>query len=662
MLIFSLVTSCCFFAFGPEASTSKPGFQNRATFFFDPGMELEISSLTRTAPLNFTNNSAIAAEADSGSGTQADPYVIEYRLIECNGTGSGIIFQDTTAYTIVRHCEINESGSSFGADASILINNATNIQLINVTLTDADACNLEIVYSTNVTVYNSTFDNATYFNFCAANNTNILIYNTTMNDSINNIYITDIAGENFNHLFDNLTLTNASPYEVNLEASGLHNFTFNNVFINSSYSVHDFYIKNVEGMLINNSRLYADHEFCMQADNMTNFLIENTHFNSTSTSTINEITNSVNVTFRNCSFLGLSTAIAIKIRNSSVNLYYNNFTMYEHAAGYVMLNIGTNTGGANSNVTIQYNYISQREHFIRYESNDTINLSHNFYTDYFDVHPFAVLVNTSSNVLNESINVSNAYVAPIEDHYPEYFRDWHMRDDTISINLYSIFDYLGVSIDLVKVYVNDKLRVRREMSCEYVVYVVEIYDFAGRLLYANSFNVNESTDLDIGLSIAALSVTNNFNYSVIFYYQIDDYKIAIPIGPAETYNLRVSTGSLTWWVTDQDGDILENEMGDDYHETINITGQKTIEFGWVTVDAPAADIINNYQISTLDYVLMLSILGAIIAIVFAVAFRLRTTRSSMTRSTKSRTNRSRSSRSKSVYTYSTRKKRNIIRF
>ncbi|MFO7990988.1 MAG: right-handed parallel beta-helix repeat-containing protein [Thermoplasmata archaeon] len=65
------------------------------------------------APIRIDDNSELAAEASSGSGTEADPYVIEGYEIDGGGHGYSLYIGNTTDHFIVRDCSLyNASGNS----------------------------------------------------------------------------------------------------------------------------------------------------------------------------------------------------------------------------------------------------------------------------------------------------------------------------------------------------------------------------------------------------------------------------------------------------------------------------------------------------------------------------------------------------------------------
>jgi len=123
------------------------------------------------------------------------------------------------------------------------------------------------------------------------------------------------------------------------------------------------------------------------------------------------------------------------------------------------------------------------------------------------------------------------------------------------------------------------------------------------------------------LDVIPLTVTNNFDTSVIFHYTIGNLSIAFSLGPSQSKELRVSPGNFYYYVTDIDGNILRDEDNHRIIETVLVTSSMPIDFGWVSVapDQP----INNYSSSLLDYLIVFIALGAAFAFTVIISLRAR---------------------------------------
>lgn len=251
----------------------------------------------------------------------------------------------------------------------------------------------------------------------------------------------------------------------------------------------------------------------------------------------------------------------------------------------------------------------------------------NYYYEYFDVNPYSITANCSTTILDTPYRCSyyrSHFTDPVQTRYdsePLYWEDWYPRTDDVYVSFYSVFDYLGIDFDLVKLYVDGALRVRRDNLPGHVLYHVEVRDFANRTLWDRMYNMNYTVDLDIGLSIVTIQLQNNFNVSVLFHYSINGIEVVVPCTAGESRDIRVSTGVLSYWVTNTDGDIMEYKNASEIIETITVAGQDTISFGWTEVAIPPGPI-TVYQTQLLDYVLMLMLFGLIIGVVVFLAFKL----------------------------------------
>ncbi len=84
--------------------------------------------------IHIDNNWSDAADSfnwiQGGDGSLSDPYIIENVKIDAQGTGSGIIVENSIDYFIIRNCIVYNSGN-IGYDAGIKLINVRNSQIIN---------------------------------------------------------------------------------------------------------------------------------------------------------------------------------------------------------------------------------------------------------------------------------------------------------------------------------------------------------------------------------------------------------------------------------------------------------------------------------------------------------------------------------------------------
>lgn len=87
------------FSFG-NISSDIPRFQGESTFIISPAFHTV--QYTNHAPIIIESDSDFQLRGFTGSGTQADPYVLEYMNIS-NDYGQCIVIEHTSAYFIIRH-------------------------------------------------------------------------------------------------------------------------------------------------------------------------------------------------------------------------------------------------------------------------------------------------------------------------------------------------------------------------------------------------------------------------------------------------------------------------------------------------------------------------------------------------------------------------------
>ncbi len=126
-----------------------------------------ISLTSSHAPIRVNNNSDLASIASSGSGTQADPYIIENYDINGGGYGYCIYIGNTTDYFVARNCSLyNVSGNSgtYYWNSGLIFYNVSNGVSLNNTIFDIDGTKGGGIYtysSESIVVSNNTIFNIT---------------------------------------------------------------------------------------------------------------------------------------------------------------------------------------------------------------------------------------------------------------------------------------------------------------------------------------------------------------------------------------------------------------------------------------------------------------------------------------------------------------------
>lgn len=204
----------------------------------------------------------------SGSGTQSDPYIIESWAINAS-SANGIDIENTTAYFVIRNCQIENSESGI---AGIVLINVINGTLDNNT-SSGNLMGIRLISSSNNTLTGNTCENnhhvgiGIYLSYSSSNN----ISNNTCGHNVEGIVQ---EGSNFNILdhntcdnntFDGILLDNSSnntltsnicsgnPYGIHLDNSSDNNTLSGNNLLNNTTN----YIDNGANNHWSNMRVFA---------------------------------------------------------------------------------------------------------------------------------------------------------------------------------------------------------------------------------------------------------------------------------------------------------------------------------------------------------------------------------------------------------------------
>ena len=96
-------------------------------------------------PITAINNSMLGLMADSGSGTEADPYIIENKEFNMAGKydNAGIHIRNTTAYVIIRNITILNGSQAMNNKDNPSSANCLGIMFENVSNATIENCHLE---------------------------------------------------------------------------------------------------------------------------------------------------------------------------------------------------------------------------------------------------------------------------------------------------------------------------------------------------------------------------------------------------------------------------------------------------------------------------------------------------------------------------------------
>ncbi|MHA1522587.1 MAG: right-handed parallel beta-helix repeat-containing protein, partial [Promethearchaeota archaeon] len=153
--------------------------------------------------ISINGNSELATFCSGhGSGTYADPYIIESYEIDAN-SATGISIQNTNAYLLIRNCTVEngrlnnykgiylyyslnvriENNSLYNNDYGIDLDYSSNNTLSGNTANDNNEDGIDLDYSSNNTLSGNTAYNNRYGINLWGSSTNILSGNTAYNNS-----------------------------------------------------------------------------------------------------------------------------------------------------------------------------------------------------------------------------------------------------------------------------------------------------------------------------------------------------------------------------------------------------------------------------------------------------------------------------------------------
>jgi parallel beta-helix repeat protein len=162
----------------------------------------QVSAYSPHAPIDIRLNTSftLANGVTSGSGTQADPYVISGWEI-LTDTAEGIYIHETTAYFVIRDVYIHGTGSYYGIHFGLVTNGAiinctltTNLQGIRLddsryvtiadnNIDDQSDSGIVLSYSRDLTIHNNSVDRNAYAIYAGNSVRDVSITDNSMDDS-----------------------------------------------------------------------------------------------------------------------------------------------------------------------------------------------------------------------------------------------------------------------------------------------------------------------------------------------------------------------------------------------------------------------------------------------------------------------------------------------
>lgn len=468
----------------------------------------------------------------------------------------------------------------------------------------------------NVLLDGNTIDGYASLSACS----NVTISDNTITAGPTAIYITGIADAGA--VIDNNVIRGATTYGIQIQSYSDVDI-WNNTVVSCGTGIYIYAVSSLDIQdndirdLMVNDAIYLNT--CSNVNVETNYIYAPGNATNNWEPTGVQAATITNGTFEhnyfdscNGSIDGYGISISTAATNVTVN--YNTFdSCFFGLAAWVR-------------ITARYNtFINNVADFEEQTVNASI-FERNYYAEYFDSFPTANTTNTSMVELTEPYRCSylrSHFTDSVQTRYdlhPLYNASLYRRTSEVSVWIYSIFDLLGVGFDLIHLKVDGLTRARRDFTVEHVLYHVFIEDAGGRALWDQVYNVNDTVDLLVGLSVVTVAVQNRFNQSVLFHYRLGSAELIVPIPAGESREVRVSTGTLVWWVTDLLGNVMSDDNGT-LVESKLILSQDSITFGSVTViipDVPESD-------STSPVALLAILIGvwAAVPAMFIIAIKLR---------------------------------------
>ncbi|HEY9160440.1 MAG TPA: right-handed parallel beta-helix repeat-containing protein [Desulfomonilia bacterium] len=161
--------------------------------FLVPAMILFIAVISLsgcTLPIVAINNAMLALAADSGSGTESNPYIIENKTFDMAGknVNAGIHLRNTTAYLEIRNITVKNGIEALGQKDNLSSANCLGILLENVSHVTIKDCHFEnnnmgmwLEGCFNVSAINNTVLNNRYRGIYLMDSNNCRIEGNTVN-------------------------------------------------------------------------------------------------------------------------------------------------------------------------------------------------------------------------------------------------------------------------------------------------------------------------------------------------------------------------------------------------------------------------------------------------------------------------------------------------
>ncbi len=259
---------------------------------FSGTTDIRVNRISRS-PIRINNNSDFMSQATaegwSGNGTQLNPYIIENYDIDAEGAGNAIYIGNTTAYFIIRGCEVYNTSYQYSApysrgsgitlynvqngivennilrdnpdDEGIYLESSSQNSIVNNTIFN-DYYGITLYYSSNNKIYDNNISSTGYhgiYLWGASNNT--LLNNSISGGGGNGIRLYSYSSYN---MIKNSTIS-GSDYGIYMQSYCMNNTIELNDILDSSQMgiyLYDYSDNNrISDNFINNSFFDSIHIF-----------------------------------------------------------------------------------------------------------------------------------------------------------------------------------------------------------------------------------------------------------------------------------------------------------------------------------------------------------------------------------------------------------------
>ncbi|MHA2009334.1 MAG: right-handed parallel beta-helix repeat-containing protein [Promethearchaeota archaeon] len=196
-----------------------------------------------------------AAGICTGNGIDSDPFVIENLIIDADGSGSGILIENSDVYVTIRNCTLQNSGFNMGG---IRLSYVSNVEIFNIT-SSSQSHGISLFNSDdNIVSGNLLSDNTVHGILITQGSGNDILGNT-VSGNLNGIYVHDhtegiisgnVVENNFNYgiyLKDNDQRNTISGNNISNNYYGIYlyfsdkNLIQSNIITNNNFGIYIYY-------------------------------------------------------------------------------------------------------------------------------------------------------------------------------------------------------------------------------------------------------------------------------------------------------------------------------------------------------------------------------------------------------------------------------------